>query len=41
MPEHGTGIREEWQAARAELAQLEAEQARRNEEIRRKRLELP
>jgi predicted dithiol-disulfide oxidoreductase (DUF899 family) len=29
------------QAVRAELAQLEAEQAQRNEEIRRKRLELP
>jgi predicted dithiol-disulfide oxidoreductase (DUF899 family) len=41
MPEHRRGIREEWQAAREELAQLEAEQARRNEEIRRKRLELP
>jgi predicted dithiol-disulfide oxidoreductase (DUF899 family) len=41
MPEHRTGTREEWQAARAELAQLEAEQARRNEEIRRKRLDLP
>ena len=41
MPEHRTGTREEWQAARDELAQLEAEQARRNEEIRRKRLELP
>src|SRR5215469_6430905 len=41
MPEHRTGTREEWQAARDELAQLEAEQARRNEEIRTKRLELP
>jgi predicted dithiol-disulfide oxidoreductase (DUF899 family) len=41
MPGHRTGTREEWQAARDELAQLEAEQARRNEEIRRKRLELP
>src|SRR5215470_17655247 len=41
MPEHRTGTREEWQAARQELAQLEAEQAQRNEEIRRKRLELP
>ena len=41
MPEHRTGAREEWQAARAELAQLEAEQAQRNEEIHRKRLELP
>jgi predicted dithiol-disulfide oxidoreductase (DUF899 family) len=41
MPEHRTGTREEWQADRAELAQLEAEQAQRNQEIRRKRLELP
>ena len=41
MPEHRTGTRQEWQAAREELTQLEAEQARRNEEIRRKRLELP
>jgi predicted dithiol-disulfide oxidoreductase (DUF899 family) len=41
MPEHRTGTREEWQAAREQLAQLEAEQAQRNEEIRRKRLELP
>ena len=41
MPEHRTGTREEWQAAREELAQLEAEQAQRNEEIRRRRLELP
>jgi predicted dithiol-disulfide oxidoreductase (DUF899 family) len=41
MPEHRTGTREEWQAARDELAQLEAEQGRRNEEIISKRLELP
>jgi predicted dithiol-disulfide oxidoreductase (DUF899 family) len=41
MAEHRTGTREEWQAARAELAELEAEQARRNEEIRKKRLDLP
>ena len=41
MPEHRTGTREDWQAARDELAQLEAEQAQRNEEIYRKRLELP
>jgi predicted dithiol-disulfide oxidoreductase (DUF899 family) len=41
MPEHKIGTREEWQAARAELAKLEAEQAERNEEVRRKRLELP
>src|SRR5215468_1585199 len=41
MPEHRTGTREEWLAARAELAELEAEQGQRNEEINRKRLELP
>jgi predicted dithiol-disulfide oxidoreductase (DUF899 family) len=41
MPEHKVGTREEWQSARAELAKLEAEQAERNEVIRRKRLELP
>ena len=38
---HKTGTREEWQAARDELAKLEAEQAKRNEEIKTKRLELP
>jgi predicted dithiol-disulfide oxidoreductase (DUF899 family) len=41
MPERRTGTREEWQAARAELAELESEQGRRNEEIRKKRLDLP
>src|SRR5947207_7738686 len=41
MPEHKTGTREEWQAARDELAKLEAEQGERNEEIKRKRLDLP
>src|SRR6266850_228201 len=41
MPEHTIGNREEWQAARDELAKLEAEQAERNEEIKSKRLELP
>jgi predicted dithiol-disulfide oxidoreductase (DUF899 family) len=41
MSEHKTGTRDEWQAARTELAQLEAEQAQRNEEIYRKRLDLP
>ena len=37
MPEHKTGTREEWQAARAELAKLEAEQAERDAEITKKR----
>src|SRR6266496_37711 len=41
MPEQTIGTREEWQAARDELAKLEAEQAERNQEIKRKRLELP
>jgi predicted dithiol-disulfide oxidoreductase (DUF899 family) len=41
MPEHRTATREEWEAARAELAKLEAEQAERDSEIKKKRLELP
>jgi predicted dithiol-disulfide oxidoreductase (DUF899 family) len=41
MPEHKTGTREEWQAARDELAKLEAEQAERQQEISEKRRELP
>src|SRR5260370_35941663 len=41
MPEHRIGTREEWEAARSELEQLEAEQAERDEEIKRKRRELP
>src|SRR3954468_15203549 len=41
MPEHTVGTREEWQAARNELAKLEAEQAERNNEIKEKRRELP
>jgi predicted dithiol-disulfide oxidoreductase (DUF899 family) len=41
MPEHKIGTRVEWQAARDELAKLEAEQAERDEEIKRKRLDLP
>jgi predicted dithiol-disulfide oxidoreductase (DUF899 family) len=41
MPEHKTGTREEWQAARDELAKLEAEQAERNREVIEKRRELP
>ncbi len=38
---HKTGTREEWTAARAELAKLEGEQAERNEEIKQKRRQLP
>ena len=41
MPEHTIGTREEWHAARNELAKLESEAAERNEEIKRTRLELP
>ena len=41
MPEHKIGTREEWQAARDELAKLEADQAERDEEIKQKRLDLP
>jgi predicted dithiol-disulfide oxidoreductase (DUF899 family) len=41
MTEHKTGTREEWQAARDELAKLEAEQAQRDQEITQRRLELP
>jgi predicted dithiol-disulfide oxidoreductase (DUF899 family) len=41
MPEHTTGTREEWQSARDELAKLEGEQAKRDQEIITKRRELP
>jgi predicted dithiol-disulfide oxidoreductase (DUF899 family) len=41
MPEHRIGTRETWQAAREELASLEADLAKRSEEVRKKRLELP
>jgi predicted dithiol-disulfide oxidoreductase (DUF899 family) len=41
MANHKIGTREEWQAARGELAKLESEYAERNEEIKKKRLELP
>ncbi|HEX2393406.1 MAG TPA: DUF899 family protein [Solirubrobacterales bacterium] len=41
MPEQTIGTREDWQAAREELARLEAEQAERGEEVKRKRLALP
>jgi predicted dithiol-disulfide oxidoreductase (DUF899 family) len=41
MPEHLIGTNEEWKAARAELARLEVEHAGREEEIKRKRRELP
>jgi predicted dithiol-disulfide oxidoreductase (DUF899 family) len=41
MPENKIGTREEWEAARGELAKLEAEQAERNNEIKDKRQALP
>src|SRR5262245_9222694 len=41
MPEHEVGTREEWQAASSELAKHEAEKTNRNEEIKKRRLELP
>ena len=41
MTTHKGGTREEWQAARDELAKREAEAAERNEEITKKRRELP
>ena len=41
MPKHKIGTRDEWQTARGELGTLEAEQAQREEEINRKRRELP
>jgi predicted dithiol-disulfide oxidoreductase (DUF899 family) len=41
MPEHKTGTRDEWQAAREELAKLEGEQAQLNEKVKEKRRELP
>jgi len=41
MAEHRTGTREEWQASRDELAKLEAEHAKQNEEIKQKRRDLP
>ena len=41
MPEHTVGTRAEWKEARDELAKLEAEQAKLNEEVKKKRLDLP
>jgi predicted dithiol-disulfide oxidoreductase (DUF899 family) len=41
MAEHKTGTREDWQAARDELAKLEAEHAQRNDQLKQKRRELP
>ncbi|HVS48811.1 MAG TPA: DUF899 family protein [Candidatus Dormibacteraeota bacterium] len=41
MPEHKIGTRKEWQVARDELAKLEAEQAKRNDEVIKARRDLP
>jgi predicted dithiol-disulfide oxidoreductase (DUF899 family) len=41
MPEHEVGTREEWQAAREELAKLEAEHAELGRRAKEKRRELP
>ena len=41
MTDHEIGTKEDWKRARDELAKLEAEQAERDEEIKRKRRELP
>jgi predicted dithiol-disulfide oxidoreductase (DUF899 family) len=41
MAEHRIGTREEWDADRRELAELEAEQAELNAQVKRRRLELP
>ncbi|HEX5574242.1 MAG TPA: DUF899 family protein, partial [Gemmatimonadales bacterium] len=41
LTDHRTGTREEWLAARGELAKLEAVQTERNKEIVGKRQELP
>jgi predicted dithiol-disulfide oxidoreductase (DUF899 family) len=41
MPDHKVGTREEWQAAREELAKLEAEHAEFTRKVTEKRRELP
>ncbi|HUA03369.1 MAG TPA: DUF899 family protein [Solirubrobacteraceae bacterium] len=41
MPDHKTATREEWQAARAELAKLEAEYAELGAKVTEQRRELP
>src|SRR5213075_3107478 len=41
MPEHTIGTREEWQAARDELAKLEAEQAELEQKVTEQRRGLP
>src|ERR687884_714127 len=41
MPEHKVGTREEWQAARDELAKLEAEHAELGQKVTEQRRQLP
>ena len=41
MPDHKTGTREEWQAARDELLAAENEHAERSEDLAKQRRELP
>jgi predicted dithiol-disulfide oxidoreductase (DUF899 family) len=41
VPDHKTGTREEWQAARDELAQLEAEHAKLSQKVTEQRRQLP
>jgi predicted dithiol-disulfide oxidoreductase (DUF899 family) len=41
MPEHKTGTREEWLAARVELLEAEKELTQRSDEVARRRQELP
>src|SRR5919106_6345181 len=41
MPDHKTGTREDWQAARAELAKLEAEYNALGDKVTEQRRELP
>ena len=41
MPDHTVGTREDWQAARAELAKLEAEHAELTQKITQQRRQLP
>ena len=41
MPEHEVGTRDEWQAARDELAKLEAEQAELERKVTERRRRLP
>ena len=41
MPDHKIGTREEWQAARDELAKLEAEHAELGQKVTKQRRQLP